>query len=246
MPVRSYYAQNHCFRTGYQHRQREQLAHGVSVIAIDGPVAAGKTAVGRKLAQSLGFAYLDTGIMYRAITWLALKNDVPVEDEAALGDLARTSPIELVGINIDQVSVAGHTLGPELRESPVDRNVSVVSKATSVRTEMVAQQRKIADQSNIVMIGRDIGTVVLPDADLKIYLTASPENRAKRRWQEMQDRGQVLELMTVLSETLKRDEIDTGRENSPLKPAEDAWELNTDGLNIQQVVQQIITRAENL
>ena len=111
---------------------------------------------------------------------------------------------------------------------------------------MVAQQRKIADQSNIVMIGRDIGTVVLPDADLKIYLTASPENRAKRRWQEMQDRGQVVELMTVLSETLKRDEIDTGRENSPLKPAEDAWELNTDGLNIQQVVQQIVTRAENL
>jgi cytidylate kinase len=246
MPVRSYYAQNHYFRTGYQHRQREQLAHGVSVIAIDGPVAAGKTAVGRKLAQSLGFAYLDTGTMYRAITWLALKNDVPVEDEAALGDLACTSPIELVGTNSDRVSVAGHTLGPELRESPVDRNVSVVSKATSVRTEMVAQQRKIADQSNIVMIGRDIGTVVLPDADLKIYLTASPENRAKRRWQEMQDRGQVVELMTVLSETLKRDEIDTGRENSPLKPAEDAWELNTDGLNIQQVVQQIITRAENL
>ena len=222
------------------------MAHGVSVIAIDGPVAAGKTAVGRELAQSLGFAYLDTGIMYRAITWLALKNNVPVEDEAALGNLARTSPIDLVGTSGDQVSVAGHTLGPELRESSVDRNVSVVSKATPVRTEMVAQQRKIADQSKIVMIGRDIGTVVLPDADLKIYLTASPENRAKRRWQEMQDRGQIVELMTVLSQTIKRDEIDTGRENSPLKPAEDAWELNTDGLDIRQVVQQIIARAENL
>jgi cytidylate kinase len=222
------------------------LAHGVSVIAIDGPVAAGKTAVGRELAQSLGFAYLDTGIMYRAITWLALKNNVPVEDEAALGNLARTSPIDLVGTSGDQVSVAGHTLGPELRESSVDRNVSVVSKATPVRTEMVAQQRKIADQSKIVMIGRDIGTVVLPDADLKIYLTASPENRAKRRWQEMQDRGQIVELMTVLSQTIKRDEIDTGRENSPLKPAEDAWELNTDGLDIRQVVQQIIARTENL
>jgi len=222
------------------------LAHGVSVIAIDGPVAAGKTAVGQELAQSLGFAYLDTGIMYRAITWLALKNNVPVEDEAALGNLARTSPIDLVGTSGDQVSVAGHTLGPELRESSVDRNVSVVSKATPVRTEMVAQQRKIADQSKIVMIGRDIGTVVLPDADLKIYLTASPENRAKRRWQEMQDRGQIVELMTVLSQTIKRDEIDTGRENSPLKPAEDAWELNTDGLDIRQVVQQIIARAENL
>jgi cytidylate kinase len=222
------------------------LAHEVSVIAIDGPVAAGKTAVGRELAQSLGFAYLDTGIMYRAITWLALKNNVPVEDEAALGNLARTSPIDLVGTSGDQVSVAGHTLGPELRESSVDRNVSVVSKATPVRTEMVAQQRKIADQSKIVMIGRDIGTVVLPDADLKIYLTASPENRAKRRWQEMQDRGQIVELMTVLSQTIKRDEIDTGRENSPLKPAEDAWELNTDGLDIRQVVQQIIARTENL
>ena len=222
------------------------MAHGVSVIAIDGPVAAGKTAVGQELAQSLGFAYLDTGIMYRAITWLALKNNVPVEDEAALGNLARTSPIDLVGTSGDQVSVAGHTLGPELRESSVDRNVSVVSKATPVRTEMVAQQRKIADQSKIVMIGRDIGTVVLPDADLKIYLTASPENRAKRRWQEMQDRGQIVELMTVLSQTIKRDEIDTGRENSPLKPAEDAWELNTDGLDIRQVVQQIIARTENL
>ncbi|MDE0823813.1 MAG: (d)CMP kinase [Dehalococcoidia bacterium] len=222
------------------------MAHGVRVIAIDGPVAAGKTAVGRELAQSLGFAYLDTGIMYRAITWLALKNNVPVEDEAALGNLARTSPIDLVGTSGDQVSVAGHTLGPELRESSVDRNVSVVSKATPVRTEMVAQQRKIADQSKIVMIGRDIGTVVLPDADLKIYLTASPENRAKRRWQEMQDRGQIVELMTVLSQTIKRDEIDTGRENSPLKPAEDAWELNTDGLDIRQVVQQIIARTENL
>ena len=222
------------------------MAHEVSVIAIDGPVAAGKTAVGRELAQSLGFAYLDTGIMYRAITWLALKNNVPVEDEAALGNLARTSPIDLVGTSGDQVSVAGHTLGPELRESSVDRNVSVVSKATPVRTEMVAQQRKIADQSKIVMIGRDIGTVVLPDADLKIYLTASPKNRAKRRWQEMQDRGQIVELMTVLSQTIKRDEIDTGRENSPLKPAEDAWELNTDGLDIRQVVQQIIARTENL
>ena len=222
------------------------MAHEVSVIAIDGPVAAGKTAVGRELAQSLGFAYLDTGIMYRAITWLALKNNVPVEDEAALGNLARTSPIDLVGTSGDQVSVAGHTLGPELRESSVDRNVSVVSKATPVRTEMVAQQRKIADQSKIVMIGRDIGTVVLPDADLKIYLTASPENRAKRRWQEMQDRGLIVELMTVLSQTIKRDEIDTGRENSPLKPAEDAWELNTDGLDIRQVVQQIIARTENL
>lgn len=221
------------------------MTHRVSVIAIDGPVAAGKTAVGKELAHALGFAYLDTGIMYRAITWLALNSGVSVEDEAGLGDLALNNPIGLVGGSGNQVSVAGHTLGSELRESAVDQNVSVVSKALPVRTELVAQQRRIAAQSKIVMIGRDIGTVVLPDADLKIYLTASPEIRAKRRWQEMQDRGQVVELMTVLSETIKRDEIDSGRSNSPLKPAEDAWQLNTDGLDIQQVVQQIVDRTKN-
>lgn len=222
------------------------MAHGVSVIAIDGPVASGKTTVGRELAQALGFAYLDTGIMYRAVTWLALNDGVSLEDESALGDLALKNPIGLVPENDSQVSIAGHTLGLELRESAVDQNVSVVSKVASVRTELVAQQRRIAAQSKIVMIGRDIGTVVLPDADLKVYLNASPENRAKRRWQEMQDRGQVVQLMTVLSETIKRDEIDSGRANSPLKPAEDAWQLNTDGMDIHQVVQQIVDRTKTL
>lgn len=233
-------------RGQFEHQQREQLAGGFSVIAIDGPVAAGKTAVGRELAQTLGFAYLDTGIMYRAITWLALNNDVAVTDETALGELARSNPISLVGDNGSQVLVAGHTLGSELREPAVDQNVSQVSKSALVRTELVEQQRRLAVDNKIVMIGRDIGTVVLPNADLKIYLTASPENRAQRRWQEMQNRGQKAELMTVLSETLKRDEIDSGRANSPLKPAEDAWLLNTDGFDIQQVVQQIIDRAKTL
>ena len=221
------------------------MASEVSVIAIDGPVAAGKTAVGRELAQNLGFAYLDTGIMYRAITWLALHSGTSVEDETALGELARTNTEDLVGDDGSRVSVAGHSLGPELRESSVDRNVSLVSKAPPVRRELVAQQRRIAGQGNIIMIGRDIGTVVLPAADLKVYLTASPENRAKRRWQEMRDRGQTVELMTVLSQTLARDKIDIGREDSPLKPAEDAWELNTDSLSIAQVVQKIVSRARS-
>ena len=110
----------------------------------------------------------------------------------------------------------------------------------------MAQQRKIAAKSKIVMIGRDIGTVVLPDADLKIYLTASPETRAKRRWQEMQDRGETTELMTVLTQTIKRDEIDSGRANSPLKPADGAWHINTDGLSIQQLVKQIVDRTKTL
>ena len=222
------------------------MTHGVNVIAIDGPVAAGKTAVVRELALVLDFAYLDTGIMYRAITWLALKNGVDIEDESALGDLALNNPVGLVSDKGNQVSVAGHTLGLELREPAVDQNVSIVSKALPVRTELVTQQRLIAAQNKIVVIGRDIGTVVLPDADLKIYLIAAPEIRAKRRWQEMRDRGQIMNLMTVLDETIKRDDIDSGRANSPLKPAEDAWQLNTDGLEIQEVVQQIVERTKTL
>lgn len=219
---------------------------GVSVIAIDGPAAAGKTVVGRELARALGFAYLDTGIMYRAITWLALDREISVTDTISLGELARANPLGFVKDDDTKVMVAGLTLGPELREPQVDRNVSEVSKATEVRSELVAQQRGVADKGKIVMIGRDISTVVLPDADLKVYLTASPEVRAQRRWQEMQDRGQTVELLTVLSQTLARDKIDSSRKDSPLKPAEDSWELNTDGLDIQQVVQKIINRAESL
>ena len=222
------------------------MAQKVNVIAIDGPVAAGKTVVGRKLAQTLGFTYLDTGIMYRAVTWLALNKGIAIGDETLLGSLAHDNPIELVEDNSEQVSVAGNILGLELREANVDQNVSIISKAGPVRTELVAQQRKIAAKSKIVMIGRDIGTVVLPDADLKIYLTASPETRAKRRWQEMQDRGETTELMTVLTQTIKRDEIDSGRANSPLKPADDAWHINTDGLSIQQLVKQIVDRTKTL
>ena len=221
------------------------MARGVSVIAIDGPVAAGKTAVGRELARTLGFGYLDTGIMYRAITWLALKNGIPVDDPGSLGELARANPLELLGDDSSRVSVAGHTLGPELRSPSVDSSVSAVSAAPPVRKELVAQQRQTATKGKIVMIGRDIGTVVLPGADLKVYLTASPENRAQRRWKEMRDRGEEVELDTVLSETLARDQKDTSRDDSPLKPANDAWELNTDGLDVQQVVRKIIDRAKN-
>ena len=221
------------------------MAREISVIAIDGPVAAGKTVVGRELARALGFGYLDTGIMYRAITWLALNHGTTLDDETSLGELARSYPLGLMGEDSNQVLVDGHTLGPELRDSTVDRNVSIVSKASPVRRELVAQQRNTAAQGKIVMIGRDIGTVVLPDADLKVYLTASPEKRAQRRWQEMQDRGEAVELLTVLRETIARDEIDSGRDDSPLKPADDAWELNTDGLDIRQVVQKIVDRTSS-
>lgn len=227
-------------------QEKDQLPFEISVIAIDGPAAAGKTAVGWELAQTLGFAYLDTGIMYRAVTWLALRSGISVDDTISLGEIARANPMELVANDNTKVAVAGLTLGTELREPCVDSNVSAVAKATAVRRELVAQQQAVADGGNIVMVGRDIGTVVLPNADLKVYLTASPEIRAQRRWQEMRNRGETVELEVVLKDTVARDAIDSNREDSPLRPAKDAWELNTDGLDIQQVVQQIVDCAGTL
>ncbi len=219
------------------------MARNVGVIAIDGPVAAGKTMAGRELAKQLKFRYLDTGIMYRAITWLALKNATSMEDETALGALAGENPIRLDGWNSDQVLVGGISVGPELRDAEVDHHVSMVSRVPAVRRALVQQQRAIASQNNIVVVGRDIGTVVLPDADLKIFITASLEERSRRRWREFQAQGRETDLQRVLDETKARDEVDSKRADSPLTPAEDAWVLNTDGLTGEQVVDLIVQRV---
>ena len=221
-------------------------------IAIDGPAASGKTVVGRRLAQRLGWRFLDTGVMYRAITWLALERGVSPEDPFDLGLLAVDNPIRLAdGVSSDDVSrpveTGGVLLGPELYESRVDNNVSNVSKHTTVRTALVEQQREIAalaaSVSGIVMIGRDIGTVVLPNAGLKVYLTASAEKRAERRWREMQGRGQEIELATVRDEIDSRDVIDSSRIDSPLRPSEDAWILDGSDLTIDEAVNAIYERA---
>ncbi len=216
----------------------------VNVIAIDGPVAAGKTMVGRELAKRLGLRYLDTGVMYRAITWLAMKNATPIEDEAALGTLASHTPIRLDGWNSDRVLVDGISVGPELREALVDHHVSLVSQVSPVRRALVMQQRRMASEGQIVMVGRDIGTVVLPSADMKIYITASSEERARRRWKEFQSQGRVSDYQSVLNETRARDELDSQRDDSPLKPAEDAWVLDTDRLTGDEVVDLIFQRVK--
>ena len=216
----------------------------ISVISIDGPAASGKTVVGRELARALGFAYLDTGIMYRAVTWLALYRGISVDDASSLGHLTRANPIRLIPDDDAKVTISGLELGAELREPSVDRNVSAIAKVSAVREELVAQQKAVARNSKIVMIGRDIGTVVLPNADLKIYLSASAEIRAQRRWQEIKNLGETRDLKSILNETLARDQIDSDREDSPLRPANDAWELNTDCLDIQQVVHRIVDRVK--
>ena len=236
-------------------------------IAIDGPAASGKTVVGRQVARRLGWWFLDTGIMYRAVTWLALEQGVSPDDADALGGLAEFVQVKPVSKDGDSVEVAGRLVGPELRESRVDNNVSNVSRHPAVRRALVEQQRNYTtivvyglDKGSrsgshphpnpppegegklggIVMIGRDIGTVVLPDAGLKVFLTASAEQRALRRWREMRERGQEIELATVQSEIEARDIIDSSRDDSPLRPAADAWQLDTSGITADEAVEAIL------
>ena len=216
----------------------------VSVIAIDGPAAAGKTVVGRALARRLGLKYRDTGLMYRAITWLALQQGTPMADEAALGCLANTYPVRLVGREGEQVLVGEHQIGLELGEPQINNNVSLVARIPEVRRALVRQQRTLAAEGGIVIVGRDIGTVVAPDADLKVFLSAAPEVRAQRRWLEFVEQGRDTELSQVLQETKARDEIDSRRADSPMKPAQDAFILDTGELSICQVVEQILHRIQ--
>ena len=229
-------------------------------IAIDGPVASGKTAVGRRVAQRLDWWSLDTGIMYRVVTLLALERGISPEDAADLGELAEFVQVKPVSKDGGSVEVDGRLFGLELREPRIDNNVSNVSRHPSVRRALVEQQRKYAATvvhgpdglrppgggSGIVMIGRDIGTVVLPDAGLKVFLTASAEQRALRRWREIQQGGQDTELATVQDEIEARDLIDSSRDDSPLRPAADAWLLDTSESGIEEAVEAILRQAEGL
>ena len=232
----------------------ERLAGKTGVIAIDGQVAAGKTVVGRNLAQRLGCQFLDTGIMYRAITWLALENSIATDYEVGLGELAQRATMRLQDVEgrTIHVAIAGkenppeeRELSAELRTSEIDRHVSLVARLSLVRRELVRLQRDIADQSlretgGIVMVGRDIGTVVLPDADLKVFMAASPQVRAQRRYAELVAQGQPADYEQILENAQTRDRIDSQREDSPLTQAPDALLIDTDNLTIDQVVERIL------
>lgn len=222
------------------------MTTNVKVIAIDGPVASGKTVVGRTLAQELGFKYLDTGMMYRAITWLALQRSTKVDDKTGLEKLALENPITITGQQGGNIQIGGQRVGAELRDPSVNNQVSLVSQVSGVRRALVRQQRALAEEGEIVMVGRDIGTVVLPNADLKVYLTASIQKRAQRRWEELLAEGRDVKLDQVVRETEERDRLDSQRADSPLKPASDAWVLDTSGLPVEQVVKAILDRTYEL
>ena len=210
-------------------------------ITIDGPVASGKTAVGRALARRIPARFLDTGMMYRAITWASIQQQINFDNQDALAELTKTLNIEVILEDGEQIlKVDGTDITDELRDPDVELNVSKISQVGSVRHELVSQQRAIASTGDIVMVGRDIGTVVIPEADLKIYLDASIQIRAKRRHDEMRRKGHRIDLENLVEEIKTRDNMDSNRKDSPLMSAKDAVIINTDRLRIEQVVNLIL------
>jgi cytidylate kinase len=215
------------------------------VIAVDGSAASGKSTVGRRVAKDLGYPVLDTGLMYRAVTLAALDRGIHISDQQELSRLAtdmhlevgppRAGSTETCAISIDGVDVT-----PELKRADVEDAVSLVSRVPGVREALVRQQRKIAGRQPMVMAGRDIGTVVLPDADLKVYLDASISERARRRHAEFSKHGRSVTRDIVLEDLRRRDQIDSERDVSPLRPASDAVVISTDGLTQDEVLAKVL------
>ena len=215
-----------------------------NIIAIDGPAASGKTTIANKLAEKWGYLFFDTGVMYRAVTWLALHKAISTKDETRVTELAACIKIDVAPPSKDDgreydVIADGIDVTWKIRKKKVDSRVSRVSAYPGVREALTRQQRRIGLVGKVIMVGRDIGTVVLPEADLKIYLDASVEERANRRYKQRIDRGEIVDLDKILKKLKKRDAIDSTREVAPLRAAEDAVLINTDNLSIPEVVSRI-------
>ncbi|MBD1378632.1 (d)CMP kinase [Metabacillus arenae] len=209
-------------------------------IAIDGPAAAGKSTVAKIIAEDLSYIYIDTGAMYRALTYKAIEESVDLENEDALIAILSKSMIELIPASGKQlVLINKKDVSSVIRTSNVSNKVSIVAKHAKVREEMVLRQQKLAKDGGVVMDGRDIGTHVLPNADIKVFLRASVEERAKRRHEENLEKGFESDLENLKAEIARRDKLDSEREIAPLKKASDAIEIDTTSLTIEGVVEQI-------
>ncbi len=216
-----------------------------TIIAIDGPAASGKSTIANALARKLNYLYFDTGVMYRAATWAVIDRGVSVSDEAAVAHLTEALQIDVKPPSIDDgrqydVLCDGVDVTWAIRSPAVDAKVSPVAANPGVRLALTAQQRRIGLRGKVVMVGRDIGTVVLPEAPLKIYLDASAEERARRRYAEVQARGdQSQTYESILDNVKQRDAIDSGRATAPLKPAPDAVSIDSTSLSVDEVVARI-------
>jgi cytidylate kinase len=211
------------------------------VIAIDGPVGAGKSTAARRLAEALGYVYIDSGAMYRAMGWKAVQAGVDLKDREGVAAMARATDIRVVvGTAGPRVLVDGRDVTAELRTRSMDEASSVVSTYPEVRWRLVALQRATAEAGGVVMDGRDIGTVVFPDADLKFYLDADLTVRAARRLQDLRRSGSDADLTAVQAEVARRDARDQGRETSPLAAAADAIRIDSTGLEADQVLRRML------
>jgi cytidylate kinase len=224
---------------------RKDHGIGAGIIAIDGPAASGKSTVAERIAARMGYLYFDTGVMYRAATLAALRLKVQIEDEAKI-----TALVSEIGIDVQpptirdgraySVFLNGEDVTWAIRSPEVDANVSQVSMYKGVREKLARRQREIGLRGNVVMVGRDIGTVVLPEADLKIYLDASVEERARRRYEERIERGQEADYQEILEAMRERDRLDSTRDLAPLKVAKDAIVIDTTMMSIDGVVEHIL------
>ena len=213
------------------------------VIAIDGPAAAGKSTVSKAVAKKLGYTYIDTGAMYRAFTEYVLRKGVDPQNEEACCKLI--PEVEITLYPDGKVMCSGKDVTKEIREPHVSGNVSYIASYKDIRLAMVDQQRKMAETVSVVMDGRDIGTYVLPNADVKIFQIASVEERAKRRFKENQEKGIPCTYEEIVADVEKRDRIDSSRAFAPLKPAEDSIQLDTSKLNIEESVNAVLEIIKN-
>ena len=214
-------------------------------IAIDGPAGAGKSTIGALVAERLGYLFLDTGAMYRAVALAAKRKDIDPDDADRLATLAREVRVLIGPPTVRDgraytVLLDGEDVTWQIRDAEIDRIVSQVARIPAVRDAMVEQQRALAERGRLVMVGRDIGTVVLPNADRKIFLTASAAERAKRREEELRARGQVRPRQELLGEILRRDKLDSERAVAPLKAADDAIVVHTDGLAVGDALDRVL------
>ncbi|WP_044336290.1 (d)CMP kinase [Rossellomorea aquimaris] len=214
-------------------------------IAIDGPAAAGKSTVAKIVAGKLSYLYIDTGAMYRSLTYKALKQNIDLHDENELKEILAQTQITLEPTEDGQiVYVDGENVTDEIRQAAVTNSVSHVAVHSQVREEMVNRQQQLAEQGAVVMDGRDIGTHVIPDAEIKVFLLASVEERAQRRHEENVSKGFPSDLKQLKEDIARRDKIDSEREVAPLKKADDAIEIDTTSLSISEVVDQIMMLVE--
>lgn len=217
------------------------MADNVINVAIDGPAGAGKSTISRAAAKASGFIYVDTGALYRAIGVNALRKGIDTKDKSAVAATLSDISVDIVFENGEQkVLLNGENVSSEIRTPPASMAASDVSAVPEVRAFLFDLQRDIAKRNNCIMDGRDIGTVVLPDAQVKIFLTASPEARAMRRYKELIEKGSDVEYKDVLEDLIQRDYNDSHREIAPLKPAEDGVILDTTDLNLEESINAII------